>query len=285
MSLVLVSPSTDSWSQVLAAAGRSRPHSVSGVDGRVGQHDREHRGHPRMDHPDALGDAAQRDRHGPAVGVGQLDRRGHDLGHRIGRAQRLRGRAQRVIGRGKRRHDQRQSVAHLVERQPRPDDPGRQVERALDLDACGRRQHPGDRGLVVVTRLAGRRVGRSAGRDDGVGIAEPPARVGRRRGQVGARPPDRRRGKAVRREDGGHGGRSTRRHDDGEVGPARGLDPDRQPTGRKAGGHGGSSLDRWEDRRGHRDGQIRQGGHARLPFTVRAEAAGARPSRAGRGRG
>ncbi len=30
MSLVLVSPSTDSWSQVLAAAGRSRPHSVSG---------------------------------------------------------------------------------------------------------------------------------------------------------------------------------------------------------------------------------------------------------------
>ena len=60
MSLVLVSPSTESWSQVRAAAGRSSPHSVAGRDGRVGQDDRQHRGHARMDHPDALGDPADR---------------------------------------------------------------------------------------------------------------------------------------------------------------------------------------------------------------------------------
>ncbi len=45
--------------------------------------------------------------------------------------------------------------------------------------------------------------------------------------------------------------------DDGQVRPARGLDPDRHPAGLEAGGDGGSSLDRWEDRRGRRDGQMR----------------------------
>ena len=58
VSLVLVSPSTESWSQVRAAAGRSRPHSVSGSTAASVSTTDEHRGHPRMDHPDALGDAA-----------------------------------------------------------------------------------------------------------------------------------------------------------------------------------------------------------------------------------
>ena len=58
VSFVLVSPSTESWSQVRAAAGRSSAAERRRVDGRVGQHDRQHRRHPRVDHPDALGDAA-----------------------------------------------------------------------------------------------------------------------------------------------------------------------------------------------------------------------------------
>ena len=40
VSFVLVSPSTLSWSQVRAAAGRSSPRGRLGLDGRVGQHDR-----------------------------------------------------------------------------------------------------------------------------------------------------------------------------------------------------------------------------------------------------
>ena len=50
---------------------RGRPEQAPehlGRDGRVGQHDRQHRRHPRVDHPDALGDAADADRHRTAVG-------------------------------------------------------------------------------------------------------------------------------------------------------------------------------------------------------------------------
>ena len=95
VSFVLVSPSTLSWSHVRAAAGRSSPWSVGRVDRRVGQDDREHRRHPRVDHPDALGDAGDPDRADrEAVGIGQGDRHGRGLRPRVGRPEGLRGRGE-----------------------------------------------------------------------------------------------------------------------------------------------------------------------------------------------
>ena len=47
-----------SWFQVRAAAGRRSAPEDGRLDRRVGQDDRQHRGHARVDHPHALGDAA-----------------------------------------------------------------------------------------------------------------------------------------------------------------------------------------------------------------------------------
>ena len=195
-----------------------------------------------------------RDRDRAPGGVGQLDRRGRDLDDRIGRAQRLgRGRAGPSSVALSVGTSAREPGPHLVERQPRADDPGRQVERPRRSTAGRLGEHRGDRDLVVVAGRARRRVRRATRRDDGLGPAEPAARVARRRREVRLRQPDGRGRERVRGEDGGRGGRTRRRDDDGEVRPARGLDPGRQPAGREAGGDGGSSLDRWEVRRGRRD--------------------------------
>ena len=89
-----------------AAAGRSRFHSTSGGAAGVGQDDRQHRRHVRVDHPDALGDAGHRDRDGFTVArrAGRAIVDG-DLGHRVGRAQRLRDRSERCVGIGELRRE------------------------------------------------------------------------------------------------------------------------------------------------------------------------------------
>ena len=107
VSLVLVSPSTESWFQVRAAAGRRRPASTAGSTAASVRTTDEHRGHPRVDHPDALGDPRHRHPHGPAVGGRQLDARRRELRDRIGRPQRLGRRRQPGIGRGERRDGSR----------------------------------------------------------------------------------------------------------------------------------------------------------------------------------
>ena len=72
--------------------GPQQAPQVGRLDGRIGQDDRQHRGHPRVDHPDALGDPADghpdravRRASGSSIVVVA------DLGHRVGRAQRLGG--------------------------------------------------------------------------------------------------------------------------------------------------------------------------------------------------
>ena len=62
VSFVEVSPSTLSWSHVRAARRPEQAVERRRVDRRIGQDDREHRRHPGMDHPDALGDARDADR-------------------------------------------------------------------------------------------------------------------------------------------------------------------------------------------------------------------------------
>ncbi len=101
MSFVLVSPSTLSWFHVRAAAGRRSEWRSGGSTVASVRSDREHRRHPGVDHPDALGDAGDAGRaHGQPVGVwqGQGQRRG--LGPGVGRAERLGGGLEPGVGRG-----------------------------------------------------------------------------------------------------------------------------------------------------------------------------------------
>ena len=76
-----------------------------------------------------------------------------------------------------------------------------------------RRHEPADGVLVGVARRAGRRVGAAAGRDDRRGEAEPAARVVGRGREVGPRQPHGCGRERVRREDGGRGRGTARRHD------------------------------------------------------------------------
>ena len=101
VSFVLVSPSTESWSQVRAAAGRSRPHSTSGATAASVRTTDSIVAICGWIIPTPLAMPLTVTRHRPAVGIGQLDGRRRDLGPRIGRAQRLRRGQQPVVGRGR----------------------------------------------------------------------------------------------------------------------------------------------------------------------------------------
>ena len=177
------------------------------IDRGVGQDDREHRRHPRMDHPDTLGDA--RDAHrsnGQAVGVGQGDRRGRRLDEGIGRAKRLGRGRETVIGRGKRRCHGGNPRSDDVEWKPRADDPRRQ-EQGLTLGRRERRrEHRRDLGLIGVAGGARRSVRAPARRDDparppvstiagGLGGRKVRLREADRRGREGVPGEDRRRGR------------------------------------------------------------------------------------------
>ena len=219
VSLVLVSPSTDSWSQVRAAAGRSRPQrtsgataaSVSTTDSIVAI-----RGWiiptplamPQTvtvtGRPSPPGSSTVVD----ATLVFESVVRSATAAASSPSSVALEGRDERS-----------QAGRHLPQRQPRPDDPGREVERPFDLHARRPREHGRDLGLVGVARGAGRGVRAAAGRDDRLGPAEPAPRVARRRRQMRLRQPDGRGRERVRGEDGGHGGR-TRRRDGRRRGPA-----------------------------------------------------------------
>ena len=98
VSLVLVSPSTDSWSHVRAAAGRSRLQSTSGgaaasvrtIDSIVAMFG--------WIIPTPLAMPVTVTVTGSPSPAGQDERRRRDLGHRVRRAQRLRGRSEcRVV--------------------------------------------------------------------------------------------------------------------------------------------------------------------------------------------
>ena len=158
MSLVLVSPSTDSWSQVRAAAGRSIPHSTSGataasvstIDSIVAI-----RG---WIIPTPLAIAADRDPDRAPGTVRQLDRRRRDLDDRIGRAQRLGGGQQAVV--------LSPSVGISAASPARTFSSGSRVPMIpVDRwsvrstgDAGRRGQHLGDLDLVGVAGRTGRRV-------------------------------------------------------------------------------------------------------------------------------
>ena len=178
MSLVLVSPSTESWFQVRAAAGRSRPHSTAGSTAAS----------VRMTDsivamfgwiiPTPLAMPLTVTAHArTAVRSGQVHGRGGDLRDRIGRPQ---GDGRRleagVVGR-ELRHQRLEARGDLVERQARADDAGREVEDVRLVDAERLRDQPPDLRLVGVAGRAGRGIGAAARRDDGLGPAESAARI------------------------------------------------------------------------------------------------------------
>ena len=268
MSFVLVSPSTLSWSHVRAAAGRSSPWSVGRLDRRVGQDDREHRRHPGVDHPDALGDAGDPDAADrEAVGIGQGDRHGRGLRPRVGRPEGLGGRGERVVGRREARRERVDAGGDLVERQPRADDAGREEERPLPGDPERAGEERRDLGLVGVAGGAGRGVGasRSSRRSPSPSPNAPlrPPDVCR---EVRLREPDGRGRERVRGEDRRRARRrpspSARGGDDREVRPARRLDP----------GDGAAGPEALRDRGPPLDGgkRARQRGQALRPSVVAA---------------
>ena len=152
MSFVDVSPSTDSWFQVRDAAPASSVAKRRRIGRRVGEDDREHRGHPRVDHADALGDAAHRDRRRTAVRA-PAPRRGSSPSSSWSRssgARRRRPRAPRRSRRATPPATRAIGCRDEVDRQPRADDARRQVEHLGGGAADGRRHRLADRRLVGV---------------------------------------------------------------------------------------------------------------------------------------
>ena len=262
VSLVLVSPSTDSWFQVRAAIGRRSPQSVSGAAVASVRTTDSIVAIWGWIIPTPLAMPLTVTVHGePRPSAGQIDGCRRRLGHRIGRAQRDRGPEQPVVICRDPRNQVLQPGCDALQRESRADDSRREVERPLRRRPGRVRQQPGDFELIGVARRAGCGVGAAARRDDRFGPAEPAASIAGRGRQVGARQAYGRGRERVGREDRGDRGRSVGRRDQGEVGPPGRLDPGRQPTGLEAGRQGGVSLDRWEVRRGRRDGDVRDGGH------------------------
>ena len=108
--------------------------------GRIGQDDRQHRGHARVDHAHPLGDPADRDRHRPVrrtpgsstVVVAILVTESV-VRNAIAAA------SKRGIVAGQGRHDGGEPGGHPLERQAGADDAGREVERSGD---CRHRSPP-----------------------------------------------------------------------------------------------------------------------------------------------
>ena len=145
-----------------------------------------------MDHPDALRDPGDPDgSDGVAVDVGQGDRRGGGLRHRIRRPERLGRDRQAGLGRCQRRRHVGDPVPDPIEGQPRPDDPGREEQGLVGRRRDRGREHLGDLRLIGVARGSSGGVGATAGRDDGGRPPEPTAARRFGGGEVRLRQPDR----------------------------------------------------------------------------------------------
>ncbi len=258
-------------------------------DGRVGQDDRQHRRHPRMDHPDALGDPGHAGRR-PArhAGPGRLRAivacfvRESVVRRATAAASSPASVATRPVATTSARPARTRSSGRRVPITP--------VDRSR-VDSTGTptasAQRLGDLELVRVAGRPGRRVRAAARRDDRPRPAVA-ARAGRlARGEVRLRQPDRRRGEPVRGEHRGRRGRSVGRDDDRQVGPPGGLDPGGGRSGGEAGRQRRPSLDRRQvSRAAVRASTSRSAGRrSGRRVMARAGAARARASRAGRGRG
>ena len=195
--------------------------------------------------------------------AGQVHGRRRGLGHRIGRAQGYGGGLQPVVvrraaaGRGPSRPVATRSSGSRVPMIP--------VERwsVRSTVGAGRLgEQPGDLELVGVARRTGGGVRAATRRDDRLGPAEPAPRRRRtwpRGGRATGGPARPRTCSGVNTAAAAAGPSVVTIN--GEVRSPGGLDPGRQPTGLEAGRQGGMSLDRWEVRRGRRDGNVRDGGH------------------------
>ena len=100
VSFVLVSPSTVSWFQVRSTMGPRMACNVPRRDGRIREHEGEHRRHPRMDHPDALCDAGDDDLPRRPGRTRKRDRDARRLRPAVRRPQLLRQRRQGLVGGG-----------------------------------------------------------------------------------------------------------------------------------------------------------------------------------------
>ena len=245
VSLVEVSPSTVSWFQVRAMIGRMRRDNVSGsivasvvmtesivaIRGWI------------IPTPLAMPDTRTCTVRS-AVGMGHRERRGRDLGHRVGRAQRLGRRQQRLVGRRERPRDGVDARLDAVDGQPGADDPGREAQHLQRVDPQPHRRGHRDRELIRHPVHAGRRIGRPGRGDDGLGIAVAAgigvvgaagshalrqvergvAAAPQRGGEVRPRHEHRRGRELVGGEHRGRRGRSAGRPEDREVRPAARLD-------------------------------------------------------------
>ncbi len=155
------------------------------LDGGVGQDHRQHRRHPRMDHPDALGDPGYPDGAAAvAVGVREHEARRRQLGPRIGRAQGDCRCLEGIVGGRQGRAESDDPGLDQVEREAGADDPGREQERPVDDRAGGRGEQLGDTRLVGLAGGPGRSIGAAARRDDRLGPAVAAGTPRRRRGQM-----------------------------------------------------------------------------------------------------
>ena len=231
VSFVLVSPSTESWSHVRAAAGRRRPEHR----GRpcVGQDDGQHRRHPRVDHPDALGDAGDAYRRPAPVGVGQRRRSWSRPWSRESVVRSASAAASRAASVARERPGRASAM-------PGGDlSSGRRVPM-IPVERCSVRgsvpsavgEERRDRGLILFAGRSRRGVRAAARRDDRAppSRSRPADRI--RRSEMGPREPDRRRGERVRREDRGRRGRPVRRRDEARSGRPEALMPAATPPAR-----------------------------------------------------
>ena len=146
VSLVLVSPSIDSWSHVRAAAGRRRPDSTSGLTAASVRTTDSIVAMLGWIIPTPLAMPLTRTGRRPGRLVGQLDDGRRDLDDRIGRAQGLGGGREPRVARLEHPGQPVDPVPDRVDGQPRADDPGRQVERA---GRTARRNAPASRDAMI----------------------------------------------------------------------------------------------------------------------------------------
>ena len=189
MSFVLVSPSTESWFHVRAAAGRRSPHRTAGstaasvrmTDSIVAMFGW------IMPTPFAMPltvIVTSSRRRPPRVGPGSstvvlTTFATESVVRRAPAAASSAASSEASCGTSASR-----PVRNAIQRQSRADDAGREVEHLGLVDAEGVGHEPSDRGLVGVARLAGGRVRATARRDDRAGPAEPAPRVAGRGGEV-----------------------------------------------------------------------------------------------------
>ena len=282
MSLVLVSPSTESWSQVRAARrseqapqhGRLDGASVSTTESIVAMFG--------WIIPTPL--AMPLTVTGTTVpsGPGSSTVVVATLVDRIGRPQGLgRGREGRIVVAPAAATSGATAAVDLVERQPRADDPGREMED-LGLERADRAPRRAARCAAWSASPAGPVAALALPLVETTAVAQP--KPPRGSPDVAARlARDWRTGAAANAFGREHGGRrqpARGRHDQREVGPPGGLDPGgqrRRPGSRPAG---------WRvARRAGGSGERRRPESMVTVVRARAAAGRDRPSRAGRGRG